>query len=632
MTRIVAVVPARMGSSRFPGKPLAPLLGRTMIEHVVRRASRCGALDAVYVATCDEEIRAAVEAFGGEVLMTSATHERASERVAEAAESFEADIVVMIQGDEPLVTPAMIEASVAPMLADPSVACVNLARRIGSLEEYFDRNTIKVVTDARGDALYFSRAPIPSADFTRDSSSGAGVSSLAGVPVFKQVCVIPFRRECLREFARLPPTPLERAESIDMLRLVGHGLPVRMVETEEETHAVDTPEDLRRVERMMRNDPLLRRYVGPVGGEKGRRVVGDEGQGAVGDEGRRVAGDEGRRVAGAQARLSVDAGASVFGGTGGRRMKWRVLITAPYMLASFGEFRARLSAEGLEVLTAEVRERLSEEELLPLVGEVDGVICGDDRFTERVLRAAPRLKVISKWGTGVDSIDTAAAARLGVRVCNTPDAFTDCVADTALGYVLCFARRLTQMDADVRRGLWVKPEAVSLRECTLGVIGVGNIGRAVVRRARAFGMRVLGHDPATPPASFVEETGLGLSTLRELLAESDFVSLHCDLNPTSFHLLGRDALALMRPTAYLVNTSRGPVVDEAALIDALGERRLAGAALDVFEVEPLSADSPLRALPNCLLAPHNANSGHAARRRVHESTIANLLGALREAR
>jgi D-3-phosphoglycerate dehydrogenase len=150
-----------------------------------------------------------------------------------------------------------------------------------------------------------------------------------------------------------------------------------------------------------------------------------------------------------------------------------------------------------------------------------------------------------------------------------------------------------------------------------------------VRRARAFGMRVLGHDPSAPPASFVEETGLGLSTLRELLAESDFVSLHCDLNPTSFHLLGRDALALMRPTAYLVNTSRGPVVDEAALIDALGERRIAGAALDVFEVEPLSADSPLRALPNCLLAPHNANSGHAARRRVHESAIANLLGALR---
>ena len=312
-------------------------------------------------------------------------------------------------------------------------------------------------------------------------------------------------------------------------------------------------------------------------------------------------------------------------------MRWRVLITAPYMLPVVEEFRPRLSAEGVEVATARVRERLSEEELLPLVGAFDGVICGDDQFTERVLSAAPRLKVISKWGTGVDSIDTAAAARLGVRVCNTPDAFTDCVADTALGYVLCFARRLPWMDADVRAGRWVKPDAVSLRECTLGVVGVGNIGRAVVLRARAFGMRVLGNDPVTPPAPFVEETGLAVVPLRALLAEADFVSLHCDLNPTSFHLMGRAELALMRPTAYLINTARGPVVDEPALVEALRERRIAGAALDVFEVEPLPEDSPLRAFPNCLLAPHNANSGPAARRRVHESTIANLLKALREA-
>src|SRR5947209_2373470 len=312
-------------------------------------------------------------------------------------------------------------------------------------------------------------------------------------------------------------------------------------------------------------------------------------------------------------------------------MKWRVLITAPYMLPVGEEFRARLSAEGVEVVTADVRERLSEEELLPIVVNVDGVICGDDRFTERVLSAAPRLKVISKWGTGVDSVDTGAAARLGIRVCNTPDAFTDCVADTALGYVLCFARRLPWMDADVRRGLWVKPDAVSLKECTLGVVGVGNIGRAVVRRARAFGIRVLGNDPAQVPPPFIDETGLDMVPLLALLAASDFVSLHCDLNPTSFHLIGRGELALMRPTAYLINTSRGAVVDEPALVDALRKQQIAGAALDVFEVEPLPEDSPLRAFSNCLLAPHNANNGLAARRRVHESTIANLLGALREA-
>jgi D-3-phosphoglycerate dehydrogenase len=301
------------------------------------------------------------------------------------------------------------------------------------------------------------------------------------------------------------------------------------------------------------------------------------------------------------------------------------------MLPVVEEFRPRLEAEGVEIITTDVRERLCEAELIPLVGTIDGAICGDDQFTARVLRAATRLKVISKWGTGIDSIDHEAAAQLGIRILNTPDAFTDPVADTTLGYVISFARQLHTMDRDVRRGLWVKPDTVSLRECTLGVVGVGHIGQAVVRRARAFGMRTLGVDPIPPPARFVAETGLELVSLRALLAEADFVSLHCDLNPTSFHLIGREELAHMRSTAYLINTARGAVIDEPALVSALGEGRIAGAALDVFEVEPLPADSPLRAFHHCLFAPHNSNSGRAARRRVHESTIANLLAALRAA-
>lgn len=262
--KVVAVVPARMGSSRFPGKPLAPLLGRPMVEHVVRRAAMCDSLDAVYVATCDEEIRAAVGRFGGEVIMTSAAHERASDRVAEAAEGLEAEVVVMIQGDEPMVTPAMIEAAVAPLSVDARVSCVSLVRRIERREDYFDRNTIKVLMNVCGDALYFSRAPVPADAFPDDSD---GVRP----PVFKQVCVIPFRRDFLREFARLPQTPLERAESIDMLRAIEHGRPVRLVEIEEDTHAVDTAEDLRRVESLMRDDPLVRLYAGS-GVRGGRRV------------------------------------------------------------------------------------------------------------------------------------------------------------------------------------------------------------------------------------------------------------------------------------------------------------------------------------------------------------------------
>jgi 3-deoxy-manno-octulosonate cytidylyltransferase (CMP-KDO synthetase) len=253
MNRIVAVIPARMRSSRFPGKPLASLLARPMIEHVVRRAAMCDLLDAVYVATCDGEVRSAVEGFGGAVIMTSPAHERASDRVAEAAERIQADIFVMIQGDEPMITPGMIQAAVTPMLRDETVSCVNLTHRIVSQQEYFDPNTIKVVMDVHCDALYFSRAPIPAIDFTRDSP-----------PVFKQVCVIPFRRDFLREYARLAPTPLEQAESIDMLRVIEHGGRVRLVETEMNTHAVDTPEDLRLVETLMKDDPLMLRYGEPV--------------------------------------------------------------------------------------------------------------------------------------------------------------------------------------------------------------------------------------------------------------------------------------------------------------------------------------------------------------------------------
>ena len=230
-----------MGSSRFPGKPLALLLGRPMIEHVLRSAEMCTQLDALYVATCDEEIKTVVDAMGGRVIMTSPAHERATDRVAEAAEQIEADIVVMIQGDEPMITPAMITAAIKPLLEDRSVECVNLVRRITNRNDYLDPNTIKVVMNVNGDALYFSRAPIPSFEFTEANAA----------PVFKQVCVIPFRAEFLREFARLPPTPLERAESIDMLRILEHGRRMRLVETTVETHAVDTPEDLRLVETLM---------------------------------------------------------------------------------------------------------------------------------------------------------------------------------------------------------------------------------------------------------------------------------------------------------------------------------------------------------------------------------------------
>lgn len=308
-------------------------------------------------------------------------------------------------------------------------------------------------------------------------------------------------------------------------------------------------------------------------------------------------------------------------------MTWKVMISAPYMQPVLERFRGIFTQNGIEIVVPEVHERLSEQELLGLMEDIDGVICGDDRFTERVLNSAPRLKVISKWGTGVDSIDADACARRGVLLCNTPNAFTEPVADSVFGYILCFARQLPWMDSDIKGGKWQKPPCRALNECTLGVIGVGNIGKAVVRRARAFGMRLMVNDILPIPEELQGE-GLQNVSKETLLRNSDFVSLNCDLNPTSFHILDRDEFGIMKDTAVVINMARGPLVDEMALVDALQNRRIAGAALDVFEQEPLPEDSPLRGMNNVLLAPHNSNSSPSAWERVHHSTIGNLIAGL----
>lgn len=306
-----------------------------------------------------------------------------------------------------------------------------------------------------------------------------------------------------------------------------------------------------------------------------------------------------------------------------------VLLSAPYMLPFVERFRPVFDHYGLQLLLPPVEERLEEAELLAQAGQFDGAICGDDRYTAAVLQAcAPRLRAISKWGTGIDSLDQAAATQLGISIFRTPNAFTLPVADSVLGYMLAFARRTTWMDDAMKRGEWRKIPGRSLSECTLGVIGVGNIGKAVIRRARSFGMRLLGTDIIEIAPDFVLEHGVQLLPLDQLLAQADFISLNCDLNPTSQHLINPRTLALTKPGAVIINTARGPIVDEAALIAALQSGHLGGAALDVFEVEPLPADSPLKQMDNVLLAPHNANSSPAAWERVHWNTIRNLLVGL----
>ena len=306
-----------------------------------------------------------------------------------------------------------------------------------------------------------------------------------------------------------------------------------------------------------------------------------------------------------------------------------VLMTAPYMIPFLDRFNPVFAKYGIELIVPDVQERMEETDLLKYAGQFDGAICGDDRYTARVIEAcSPRLKIISKWGTGINSIDASACSRFNVILSRTQNAFTTPVSDTVLGYMLAFARRGPWMDAAMKRGEWEKIPGKALSECTLGIIGIGNIGKAVTRRAKAFGMKVLGTDIVEIDHVFISEFGIEMTNLETLLSSSDFVSVNCDLNPTSQHLINSKTLAQMKSTAVLINTARGPIVDENALIAALRSGQVGGAALDVFEFEPLPLDSPLLKMDNVMLAPHNSNSSPTAWERIHWNTIRNLLEGL----
>ena len=193
-----------------------------------------------------------------------------------------------------------------------------------------------------------------------------------------------------------------------------------------------------------------------------------------------------------------------------------ILFTAPYLIPVLDRYKPIFEQHGIDLIVPPVEERLDESELLKYAGKFDGTICGDDRYTKRVLEAcAPRLKVISKWGTGIDSIDAEACEALGIKICRTSNAFTTPVADTVLGYVLSFARRLPWMDAEVKAGRWSKTASTALSEGTLGIIGVGHVGKAVARRARAFGMKVLGNDIVEIDHVFLSETVVEMTTLED---------------------------------------------------------------------------------------------------------------------
>ena len=301
-----------------------------------------------------------------------------------------------------------------------------------------------------------------------------------------------------------------------------------------------------------------------------------------------------------------------------------ILVSNIMMLNERERFEAEIRAQGWEPIFPEVDQFLDEAACLAWAGKIDGWLAGDDRVTRAVLAAhLPRLKGIAKWGTGLDSIDLAAAKELGVPVMNSPAAFSEAVAEVAIGYMLMLTRGLLAIDQGVRAGGWPKPRGLGLFGRTLGLIGYGAIGQGIARRARGCGMTVIAHDPplAAAKPDLVDVSFVGIDAL---VAGADVVCLACALTADNRHIVNAARLALMKPEAVVVNVGRGPLLDEAALAAALAAGTIAGAGLDVFEVEPLPGESPLRSLPNVVLGSHNANNLVSAVEHVHANTMANL--------
>ena len=299
-----------------------------------------------------------------------------------------------------------------------------------------------------------------------------------------------------------------------------------------------------------------------------------------------------------------------------RRVSWKVLITAR-TLTEVGQGALQLLRDaGCQIVPAPRFGPLPAHELLPLLEGIDTVFASMDQFTAEVLGspAASKLKVISRWGVGYDAIDVPAATKHGIVVAYTPGLLNETVADFAFALLLSIARRVHLGHADMSGGVWRGVWGHDVFGKTLGILGCGRIGQAMARRAAGFNMRLLGCDIAPNPEA--ERLGVKFVSLDELLAQSDFLSLHAALTAQNRGMMGEAQLRRMKPTAYLINTARGALVDEAALAKALHEGWIGGAALDAFVTEPLPADHPLRQAPNVLLTPHLASFARETGERV----------------
>lgn len=310
--------------------------------------------------------------------------------------------------------------------------------------------------------------------------------------------------------------------------------------------------------------------------------------------------------------------------------KLRVLVTCPPMLRKIDAFRQIFHERNIELVTPEVVQVLSEEELTELVPAVDAWIIGDDPATARVFEAGVKgkLKAAVKWGVGVDNVDFSACKRLNIPISNTPQMFGNEVADLAIAYMLGLARETYLIHQKVKEGEWIKPSGMSVTGKTVAVIGLGDIGRATIRRLKGFDVKINAYDPF---ANFtVEQSGANaILTFPEKINEADFVILTCALTPSSHQMINKASLSLMKAGVHIVNVSRGGLVNETDLIEALKMGKVRSAALDVFETEPLPVNNELRKFEQCIFGTHNGSNTVEAVQRASLRAIELLFGFLK---
>jgi len=308
----------------------------------------------------------------------------------------------------------------------------------------------------------------------------------------------------------------------------------------------------------------------------------------------------------------------------------RVLVAMPLAHDHVDTFAPLFEERGVGYEVPERDEPLTAPELRDRIGDHDGVMVGFTGVDGETIAAADRLRVISQWGIGLDGVDLEAAEAAGIAVYNTPGAFAAEIADVVIAMLTMLTRELHRIDRSVREGQWPALEGVSLDGKTLGILGVGDIGSAVARRASAHGMDLIGHDVEPLENGLVEETGIQPVSRPALFDRAFAVSVNCPLTPATRNLVGAEELDRLGPDGYLLNTARGEIVDEDALVDALADGRLAGAGLDVFETEPLPADHPLTGMEQVVLGSHNAGHTREAVRETTRRAAENLLAGLSE--